>query len=937
MVTRGDVKDWLVAQVKNLKPSFLGKTAHFNFITAHYLYIVGQLFVGSILLYASGNGAISYIDSLLFSSGASTQSGLNPIDVNMLNTFQQAVLYLQAMMCSPITVNTCVVFLRLYWFERRLMHIVKEARRRRGTLSKSRAKSVFERTNDAEQGVNVGDIRVMHGRGNTRITNDGILLPPVSEESGQNGSGSGPSLRLPDEDVDPLTPQPVDGRPRDIKFAATVKRSDAFDDDPMNLPTARTTEEHLAILERQRNEEETLRIPGPRDVERGMAPQRVDNSSSSSSNEDNEPETNHGAANARRTSVDSRHQAPQPQLRPQTIMIEEPTKPQKRDEMAEDLEVIKNVFSPVYTFRTPRIFRSKNEPQHGGQDDEARGRQRQTPPQSSKRQLSGLRRVLSHDQATEGTPYLSWTPTIGRNSNFAGMSEEQRDEVGGIEYRSLKALVKVLIGYFVGFSLLGVVCLLPWIRLTDQYGSLVDAVSQSRTWWGFFMANSAFMDLGFTLTPDSMISFNTAVFPLLLMSFLIIIGNTGFPVMLRFMIWFTSRIIPQESGLWEELRFLLDHPRRCFTLLFPSGATWWLFGILILLNGIDLIFFIVLDLASGPVHDMPTGIKILNGVFQAASTRTAGFASVNISQLHPAVQTSYLIMMYISIFPIAISVRRTNVYEESSLGVYGSSGMEEEGNNGSDLSYVGSHLRRQLSFDLWYIATGFFLLSLSEGDRLQKGDFSMFAVLFELVSAYGTVGLSLGYTGINASLVSQFTPFGKVVIIAMQIRGRHRGLPYGLDRAVLLPGDSRNKNEEALAEAKLHDARLARRMSGISTGTHFTGVHYQGTPSVHRMRSRSIDRTNSNILSQLLHPGPHHTPPHHHNAATFTSMRSMSTPHLDDLENDHLGVGRHPMRRAETLRAEALGQAPSASPRPPSASPRPAGVNLRPAAGTPRI
>jgi hypothetical protein len=29
--------------------------------------------------------------------------------------------------------------------------------------------------------------------------------------------------------------------------------------------------------------------------------------------------------------------------------------------------------------------------------------------------------------------------------------------------------------------------------------------------------------------------------------------------------------------------------------LFPSGATWWLFWLLIILNGLDVIFFIVLD------------------------------------------------------------------------------------------------------------------------------------------------------------------------------------------------------------------------------------------------------------------------------------------------------------------------------------------------------
>jgi Trk-type K+ transport system membrane component len=36
-----------------------------------------------------------------------------------------------------------------------------------------------------------------------------------------------------------------------------------------------------------------------------------------------------------------------------------------------------------------------------------------------------------------------------------------------------------------------------------------------------------------------------------------------------------------------------------------------------------------------------------------------------------------MIMMYISVFPVAISIRRTNVYEERSLGIYA---PEEEEN-----------------------------------------------------------------------------------------------------------------------------------------------------------------------------------------------------------------------------------------------------------------
>lgn len=45
-------------------------------------------------------------------------------------------------------------------------------------------------------------------------------------------------------------------------------------------------------------------------------------------------------------------------------------------------------------------------------------------------------------------PYLSYTPTMGRNSQFVDLNDEQRDELGGIEYRSLKLLNKILWGRF---------------------------------------------------------------------------------------------------------------------------------------------------------------------------------------------------------------------------------------------------------------------------------------------------------------------------------------------------------------------------------------------------------------------------------------------------------------------------------------------------------
>ena len=172
---------------------------------------------------------------------------------------------------------------------------------------------------------------------------------------------------------------------------------------------------------------------------------------------------------------------------------------------------------------------------------------------------------------------------------------------------------------------------------------------------------------------------------------------------------------------------------------------------------------------------------------------------------------------------------------------------------------------------------GFFIIAISEGSRLQSGDpaFTMFSILFEIVSAYGTVGLSLGYTGIDASLSAEFGIIAKLVIIAMQIRGRHRGLPYELDRAILLPSEHLQEKEQADA------MQLARRRSSLATVDRNALVS-SGTAKMED-RGRSRSRKGSNFLGTLLHPGPtipnsHRRDPIYHerrnSKATFASGRA---------------------------------------------------------------
>ncbi|KAH9225950.1 hypothetical protein K456DRAFT_1755055 [Colletotrichum gloeosporioides 23] len=364
---------------------------------------------------------------------------------------------------------------------------------------------------------------------------------------------------------------------------------------------------------------------------------------------------------------------------------------------------------------------------------------------------------------TADLPYLSRQVTVGRNSQFFHLTERDRELLGGIEYRSLKLLLKIN--------------------------------GQGQIWWAFYSAQTMVDNLGFTLTPDSMSTFKDATWPMLAMTFLAFAGNTIYPVLLRLVIWVMSRVVNKKSATKEHLEFLLDHPRRCYTLLFPSRPTWILFGIVFLLNLIDVLLIIVLDLDNPAINDLAMGPRILSALFQAASSRHTGTSTLNLSLVNPAVQFSLLCMMYIAIFPIAISIRASNTYEERALGVYEADSHLDE-NNGA--SYVMTHVRNQLSFDLWYIFLGTFCICIAESQRimdLNEPAFSVFPVFFEVVSAYGNVGLSLGHPSVMTSLSGEFTTFSKLVVCAMMIRGRHRGLPYALDKAIMLPSEGSPRQE----------------------------------------------------------------------------------------------------------------------------------------------
>lgn len=81
-------------------------------------------------------------------------------------------------------------------------------------------------------------------------------------------------------------------------------------------------------------------------------------------------------------------------------------------------------------------------------------------------------------------PKISSHATIGRNSQFYNLTNEDRERLGGIEYRSLKLLLKIVIGYFFGLHLFGAISLVGWILHADsKYRDYLAECGQGSVWW----------------------------------------------------------------------------------------------------------------------------------------------------------------------------------------------------------------------------------------------------------------------------------------------------------------------------------------------------------------------------------------------------------------------------------------------------------------------
>ncbi len=303
------------------------------------------------------------------------------------------------------------------------------------------------------------------------------------------------------------------------------------------------------------------------------------------------------------------------------------------------------------------------------------------------------------------------------------------------------SLVKSIIFFTLGAEFIGAVLLtIHW----SQTLSFPKAVYTS-----VFHSVSAFCNAGFSLFSDSLIQDSGNMLLVFTICALIVVGGIGFPVLYDLHYWFRKR-------KKQRIKLALQTKTVLITTFF--------------LIIIGTVMFALLE-----DHPLQTGDSILHRIlialFQSVTCRTAGFNTIDIASLRSATLALMIFLMFIGASPGSCGggVKTTSL---ALLGAFTISKMKGRVRvNMFKKSIPVEAVNRSISLilvSICVIGIVLFLLLVSESPlpyNTAGNPGSFLSYLFETVSAFGTVGLSMGVTPYLSVL-------GKIWLTVMMIIGR---------------------------------------------------------------------------------------------------------------------------------------------------------------------
>jgi len=326
---------------------------------------------------------------------------------------------------------------------------------------------------------------------------------------------------------------------------------------------------------------------------------------------------------------------------------------------------------------------------------------------------------------------------LGRRLSF-----RQQAIVGDTFFQSDSATaLRRDLGWIVGSTLfieaVGAALLYLWFRQGSQgHGPLFTAV---------FHAISAFCNAGFSLYSDSLTGFGRHSGLLVVCMVLIILGGLGHTVILE--------MARRSFGGWR---------RR------PAGPVCWNLNSRVVLR--TSAAFIVIGAAmlaafGGRPDGMGKGEWLLHATFQSVSARTAGFNTVPIVSLPLASLLVLMLLMFVGGSPgsCAGGIKTTSAVVWAAMLRARLKGRQDVTMLGRRLSDdVLSRAMVVVGLAILWNTSGCLILALTE---TSQGDVALQHLVFEQVSAFGTVGLSTGIT-------PQLSWMGKLWIILSMFVGR---------------------------------------------------------------------------------------------------------------------------------------------------------------------
>lgn len=313
-----------------------------------------------------------------------------------------------------------------------------------------------------------------------------------------------------------------------------------------------------------------------------------------------------------------------------------------------------------------------------------------------------------------------------------------RAETGALDLGDVRRILIGVAKFTVVFELAAMVA------LTARFWITYDESLPRAAWLGLFHAVSAFNNAGFALFSDSLTGYLADPLVLLVIALVVIAGGLGFPVMMEL------RAEPTRWRRWS----------------LHTKLTVGMTAALLVLGTATIS---ILEWSNpDTLGALNTGETATAGFFSAVMPRTAGFNAIDYAEVTESTQLVTILLMFIG-GGAAGTAGGIKVTTAALIVLM----VWAELRGDPDVSRFGRRIppvaQRQA---LAVVVIG--LAALFGGNLLLIGlsDFGISATLFEATSAFGTVGLSTGITGLLP------VP-AQLVLVALMFLGRVGPLTLG--------------------------------------------------------------------------------------------------------------------------------------------------------------